>query len=356
MGKVDFYPLSTEGYAITRIGATVEMTNKISRDSFTFADFPRANELSTDYPEIAIIGIPHNTPQIENYYGLGNKSRVQKQMVASGATSISAPAAIRKQSMRYIGDLNNYDFDFRGDVFAGRRIKIVDWGDVEMLPGHDKKNRERATEEVKLLLDHDVLPIVLGGDHGTTTPVLRAFEKLGPICVVQVDAHLDWRDEVFGEREGLSSPMRRASEMPWVNSMIQIGLRGSGSARQEEVDAAIKYGSILINALEVHTFGIDEVISKIPEADRYYITLDADGLDPSVAPGVFGPPAPGGITYYQVLKLMRGIADKGKIVGFDFVEVVPTLDVQNITSLVGARIILNLIGVLAHSGQIGYTK
>jgi agmatinase len=99
--------------------------------------------------------------------------------------------------------------------------------------------------------------------------------------------------------------------------------------------------------------GIDEIIARIPEADRYYFTLDADGLDPSIAPGVFGPLAPGGITYYQVLRLMFGIANKGKIVGFDFVEVFPTLDIKDITSLVGARIILNLIGVLAHSGQIG---
>ena len=92
---------------------------------------------------------------------------------------------------------------------------------------------------------------------------------------------------------------------------------------------------------------------RIPPADRYYITLDADGLDPSISPGVLGPPAPGGVTYYEVFNLMRGIARKGRVVGFDYVEIVPALDIAHMTSVTAVRIILNLIGILAHEGQIG---
>ncbi|MCJ7642188.1 MAG: arginase family protein, partial [Desulfobacterales bacterium] len=106
-------------------------------------------------------------------------------------------------------------------------------------------------------------------------------------------------------------------------------------------------------AEELHRAGVDAILDKIPQADRYYITLDADVLDPSMSPGILGSPAPGGLTYYEMFNLMRRIARKGKVVGFDYVEVVPALDIGNMTSITAARLILNLIGVLAHQGQIG---
>src|SRR5438128_1730038 len=111
--------------------------------------------------------------------------------------------------------------------------------------------------------------------------------------------------------------------MPWVSGMAQIGLRGYGSARQEEFEAARKYGSILVGAEELHRVGIEAVLERIPPSPRYYITIDADGLDPTIAPGV-NSPAPGGVTYWEVTNLIRGIAARGRIVGFDLVEVVPS--------------------------------
>jgi len=176
------------------------------------------------------------------------------------------------------------------------------------------------------------LPVVLGGEHSIPIPVLRGHEGHGPVFVVHVDAHLDWRDDIEGIREGLSSPLRRASEMPWVKGMAQIGLRGFGSARKAEVDAARAYGSLLAGAEELHRVGMEEVLKRIPDGERYYVTIDADGLDPPIAPGVAGP-APGGVTYYEVTNLIKGLARKGQIVGYDFVEVVPCLDVANMTSL-----------------------
>ncbi len=111
---------------------------------------------------------------------------------------------------------------------------------------------------------------------------------------------------------------------------------------------------MLIGATELHRDGIDAALRKIPQADRYYITFDADGLDPSIAPGV-GYPSFGGLTYYQAFDLLRGVAAKGKIAGFSFVEVVPALDVRNLTSMLAARLTLNLLGAMAHEGQIGRT-
>jgi len=146
--------------------------------------------------------------------------------------------------------------------------------------------------------------------------------------------------------------MRRASEMPWVKAMTQIGIRGVGSARKREFDDARSYGSVLIGAEELHRVGVEDVLRRIPASDRYYITLDADGLDPSIAPGVWAP-AFGGVTYYEATNLLRGIAAKGRVVGFDVVEVVPAADSHSMTSRLAVQLILNLIGALAHTGQIG---
>ncbi|MEZ4573138.1 MAG: arginase family protein [Thermomicrobiales bacterium] len=140
--------------------------------------------------------------------------------------------------------------------------------------------------------------------------------------------------------------------MSWVSGMAQIGLRAVGSARQAEFDAAVDYGSLLVTARELHRDGVDAVLERIPDGAQYYITFDADALGSVDRPGV-GAPGFGGVSYYQATDLLRGIARKGRVVGFDFVEVVPSLDTNDMTSLLAARLTLNMIGALAHSGQIG---
>ena len=303
----------------------------------SFIDAPRRDSLDELDADVAIIGVPYGVP-----YGMeGAKQR-----------SAEATRTIREQSMRFSWSLSHYDYDFGGEIFAGRDVRLADCGDVRMEPGRYQENFEATTEAIKKILDQGAVPIILGGDHAIPIPVMHAYQEHGPIFVVQFDEHYDWREEVGGVRQGLSSPMRRASEMSWVSGMAQLGLRAVGSARQQEVDDAAAYGSILVGAEDIHQHGVEETLERIPNADHYYITFDADVLDPTLAPGV-GTPGFGGMTYYEATNLLRGIAAKGKIVGFDFVEVVPSLDVRDMTSLVAARLTLNLIGALAHAGQIG---
>jgi agmatinase len=273
-------------------------------------------------------------------------------MEGSRQYSSTAPAAIREQSLRFVDFLAHYDFDFRGPILAGRDVTIVDCGDVAMEPGRYPENSRRTTEAIRTILDRGAVPIVLGGDHAVPIPVFRAYEGHGDIHIVQIDAHIDWRHERHGTTEGLSSPMRRASEMAWVRGMTQIGIRGAGSARRSEFEDAWSYGSQIIGAEELHETGVASVLARIPDGERYYVTFDADGLDPSIAPGVLTR-AFGGVTYFEASNILRGLARKGTIAGFDFVEVVPSLDVSNLTSQLVARLTLNLIGAMAHSGQIG---
>jgi agmatinase len=303
----------------------------------SFIDAPRCTDLATLDADVAVIGVPYGVPY---------------DMEGSTSPSSAAPAAIREQSLRLARFLSHYDVDFGGELLAGRDVKIVDCGDVAMLPGQYEANNRATTAAIRAILDRGAVPIVLGGDHAIPIPVVRAYEGRDPMVIVQLDAHLDFRDERNGVRDGLSSPMRRASELPWVSGMAQIGLRGVGSGRRLEFDLARACGSVIIGAEELHRDGVDAALARLPAAARYYVTFDADGLDPAIAPGV-GAPAFGGLDYYEATNLLRGVAAKGTVVGFDFVEVVPNRDVQNLTSLLAARLTLNLIGAIAHTGQIG---
>ena len=303
----------------------------------SFLDAPRVAHLDELDADVAIIGVPYGVP-----YGV------------EGATQRSSDATrtVRAQSARFARYLTHYDVDFEGDIFAGREVRVVDCGDVAMEPGAYEANFQATTAVLEQILARGAAPVVLGGDHSIPIPVMHAYGQHGPIFIVQLDEHLDWRDEVGGVTQGLSSPMRRASEMSWVSGMAQIGLRAVGSARQGEVDDARAYGSVLVTARELHRDGVEAVLARIPDGQRYYITFDADVLDPSIAPGV-GTPGFGGLSYYEATDLLRGIAAKGEVVGYDFVEVVPALDVNDMTSHLAARLTLNFIGALAHTGQIG---
>ena len=300
----------------------------------TFAGIPAYDQTMSPDADMAVIGVPYLSPYA----------------AVKPYDSQHAVSTIRQASLTY-QKLEHYDFDFGGCLLGDPPVRCVDYGNIVKEHGSFQAYSQTIANSVMRLLKQGVVPIIIGGDHGTTIPVLRACEGFEDLCVVQIDAHLDWLDERDGIKDGFSSPMRRATEMTWVSSVVQIGLRGQGSARQKEIDDAAACGkSLLIKAETLHEQGMGSVLNRIPHARYYYLTVDADGLDPSIAPGV-AYPTPGGVTYYQLLNLMRGLAGKGKLVGMDFVEVVPEYDVANLTSLFAARQILNFMGVAAHSGQ-----
>jgi agmatinase len=299
---------------------------KHGHTSFLYS--PIETDLDRLDADIAFLGIPHGDP-----YSMEDVNNDQSR----------APTAIRQASDRVVRSLERYDFDVGGPLYAGKPIKAVDCGDV---PGnmHDfAEHARRAELAVRKILSAGALPIIFGGDHAIPIPVLRAFEDHGPITLVQIDAHIDWRDDFNAVRQGLSSPIRRASEMAHVNQIFQIGIRAQGSARPEEVEAAMAYGANIITAYELHDLGMDAILARIPAGGRYYLTIDADGMDPSVMPAVAGP-APGGVTFPQARKLIHGLVQKGRVVGLDIVEITPSIDVNRISAITAGRLVVNLIG------------
>ncbi len=218
-------------------------------------------------------------------------------------------------------------------------LRIVDCGDVPGSPDDPAGNRQRAEAAVRAVLAAGALPILLGGDDSTPIPVLAAFSARGPLTVLQVDAHLDFRDEVHGERLGYSSPMRRASEMPHVARIVQVGLRGAGSARSSDVADARAAGNLLVTASQLRDRGVPWLLDQLPVDQALFVSLDLDGLDPSVAPGVSAA-APGGLSYREAFDLVAGAARTGRLAGMILTELLPERDLNELSALVAARLVI----------------
>jgi len=300
----------------------------------TFMNFPFVEDLDTLKADITIIGMPYGSP-----YSIDEMTNDQT----------NGPTAMRRASRNISVDLDRYDFDIGGTLFDGQDIKVVDVGDVPGEAADIGGHYHRSEAAIRKILAAGAMPIILGGDHGIPIPVLRALDGEGPITVIQIDAHLDWLDERNGVKDGYSSNMRRASEMAHVDRIFQLGIRGQGSARFEEVEAAHAYGVDIVTAAQWEKEGTDAILARIPDGGRYYLTLDADGLDPAVMPAVAAP-SPGGISYRQTIDLIKGLIGKGRLVGMDMVEITPSRDINEISSITAGNIILNAIGAAVRAG------
>jgi agmatinase len=300
----------------------------------TLLDLP-ATDVSSLRPgdaDVVVLGVPHGVP----YPTPG---------LTAGCAD--APAAIRARSQRLAGFIEHHDFDLDGPMIpAGARLRVVDAGDVSGIAEDGAGNVRRAEAAVRSVLAAGAVPILLGGDDSIPVPALRAFDAAAPLTVVQVDAHLDFRDEVAGVREGYSSPMRRAAEMAHVQRIVQVGLRGVGSARAADVADARAAGNLLVTARELGERGVVWLLEQVPRDASVFLAFDLDGLDPSIAPAVSGA-SPGGLGYWQAADLIQGLARDRRLAGAAFTELVPALDVDGRSALVVVRLLMQLLGSMA---------
>ena len=300
----------------------------------TFLYSEPASDLDHLKADIAFLGIP-----------FGDAYTFQE--IVNDQTNM--PAAMRQASNRIVRSLERYDSTSAGPLYDGRPIRTVDCGDVSAEPSDSRRITAAPKRRCARFLPQARCRSSSAATTAFPIPVLRALDREGPITLVQIDQHIDWRDHVNGVREGYSSPIRRASEMAHVGEIFQIGLRATGSARLEEVEAARAYGAHLITAYELHDVGMEAILARIPDGGRYYLTVDLDGMDPSIAPAVAGP-CPGGVTFVQARKLIHGLVRKGRVLGMDVVEITPRDDVNRITCITAGRLIVNLIGAAVRAG------
>jgi agmatinase len=304
-----------------------------SRDTSTFLGLRACSDLAALDARIAVIGAGCATPY-----------------ASVGAYCADAPTAIRAAMAPYSANRTHYDFDLGGPLLASS-LSCADCGDLPFDEADAAGNRARIRAAVATILDRGATPIVLGGDDSVPIPVFQAFEGRGRFTVLQIDAHIDFRDEVGGERWGLSSTMRRASEMGWIERIIQVGQRSVGSARPADYEAALAAGVKFVSARSLHRNGVAQVLELVPEGANVLVTFDCDALDPAIMPAVIGP-APGGLTYWQAIELLEGVAKRGQIAAFDLVEFFPSRDIAGLGALTAGRIVANVIGILARAASI----
>jgi agmatinase len=259
------------------------------------------------------------------------------------------PRAIREASTLFaFGHAGAYDPEDDETYLDPAKVRIVDIGDADIVHTDTEQSHANIEFGVRKILAAGALPVVLGGDHSINIPCVRAFDDQPPVHVVQIDAHLDFVDERHGVRHGHGNPMRRAAECAHVTGLTQIGIRNVSSTARSGYDDARRMGSDIQSVRQVRQMGVAAMLDRIPMNARYYLTIDIDAFDPSIAPGT-GTPSHGGFGYYEVLELVAGLARRGQVVGIDLVEVAPAYDPAGITAILAAQLLLNTLGRVMHA-------
>jgi len=295
----------------------------------SFCKFPIHTDLETLSADVAILGIPWDE-------GVGYRPGAR-----------FGPRSLREYSTRFA-------FHERGVKKKGywnienrkrylEKIGVVDCGDQDVLYLDVERTFSAVTDSLTKILSAKAFPVILGGDHSITFPVVRAFQKMKPLHVIHLDAHLDYNDSIEGVRLANGSPIKRISELDFVGEMVQIGMRGI-RAREDAFKDSMSRGNKIITMFDFRRRGIAEVLREIPKGNLY-VTIDIDVLDPSVAPGTSSPEFDG-MTYHEMRVLLKGIASRGKVVGFDLTEVNPFLDAVGLTQSAAVTIILEFLAAI----------
>lgn len=238
-----------------------------------------------------------------------------------------APAHIRAA---LFSDMSNLATE-RGQELVSD-IPIEDEGDLPL--DESAADDARIEEAVRRACSDGAVPVLLGGDHAVTYPVLRGIAAVhGPVNILHIDAHPDLYDELGGNRRSHASPFARIMEEGLAHRLVQIGIRTLNAHQREQAD---RFG---VEIVPMRDFSADAV--PIPPAPLY-ISIDLDGLDPAFAPGV-SHHEPGGLSVRQVLDVLARV--EGGLVGADVVELNPDRDINGMTAAVAAKLVKELCGL-----------
>ncbi|MGQ0635308.1 MAG: agmatinase [Planctomycetaceae bacterium] len=291
----------------------------------TFGRRPHTRELTA--ADVAILGVPYD-----------------------GATSYRSgarfgPRAIREQSLLLWGYNNALG------VAPFEALRVIDYGDVDVVPVDILATHRAIERDARTVVAAGTNLVTLGGDHSIALPLLRAVAaEHGQIALVHFDAHPDTWNAEFGDApHSHGTPFRRAAEERLIETAawVQVGIRGPTAGPQDYRDARA-LGSRLITLDELRVSGVAAVVEEIRDRvgeQKLYVTFDIDAVDPAFAPGT-GTPEVGGLTSYEALQLVRGLAGLN-VIGGDLVEVAPSFDHGGITAILAANLVFELLSVMA---------
>jgi agmatinase len=256
------------------------------------------------------------------------------------------PRDLRESSQEYNHDLTEGFYYIDGDRTVLKGKRWADVGDVLIYPTVAAQTDDKITAAVSKILEKKAFPIILGGDHSISFPVLRAIDKVYEgVTLIHFDAHLDtWN----GEAGNLDHAtwVNRAAKLPHITKIVQIGMRGLAND-PEAVGNAKKIHSSIVTSEQIHAKGVEWALQQIPRSQKIYISLDVDVMDPTLAPGT-GTLEPDGLSFRELDELMKGTAAKGKLVGFDVVEVNPYRDASGRTAQTAIRLMIDMLGAAFH--------
>ncbi len=296
----------------------------------TFARLPHITDL--DEVDVAIVGAPFDT---------GVTYRVGARFGPAAVRDMSVMTRTYNPSL----DINVYD-----------HLSVVDYGDLPVVPGYIEDSYHRITEGLSDVMEADVIPITIGGDHSIALAELRAVAAHhGPVGFIQFDSHADTWDEYFGRKYNHGTPFRRAVEEGLIDTSraIQVGMRGSLYG-PEDLDQSRELGFEVWTTDDVRREGLEATIAAIRQrvgSGPVYLTFDIDFIDPSFAPGT-GTPEVGGFTSREAQELLRALPGIN-LVALDLVEVLPAYDPSGMTALIAANVIFEFLSVLAVNRRDG---
>ncbi|CAN7636413.1 agmatinase [Brucella pseudogrignonensis] len=293
----------------------------------TFLNAPYM-QIGEDNPEfgdlqVAIVGVPMDL-------GVTNRSG-----------SRFGPRALR--SIERIGPYNHVL-----NCAPVHDLRVADIGDISFRSRYRLElSHEDIEKRISQIVEANVIPLCVGGDHSITHPILKAVGKNRPVGMIHIDAHCDTGGAYDLTKFHHGGPFRNAvlDGVLDPSRTVQIGIRGASEYLWE---FSYESGMTVVHAEEVSRLGIPAIIEKarsIIGDGPTYLSFDIDSLDPSFAPGT-GTPEIGGLTTREVLELIRGLEGMN-IVGGDVVEVAPQYDATTNTAQAGAQMLFEILSLVA---------
>lgn len=302
----------------------------VQRNSPRFFHCPHVSDVTAGTPDVTFLGVPFdygNTAEPGARYG---------------------PKAIREASaadFHYTLDFNTqqpsgwYDNNWERHILQG--VTMADAGDIFFFPGEGPQRIfQKITQTTREILKRGSLPVVIGGDHSVTYPVLAAYDACDtPVDIIHIDAHSDFATYYPEMENHHGNVMSRVMTLPHVGRFYQIGIRGLTAQRQGQSHERV---AMKVSPQGLRRQGVEAVLAQIPAQGKYYVSFDIDALDPMIAPAT-STPMPGGLEFEQTKELLWAIGQHRDCVGFDLVEINPKRDANNLTSSLAIELMLSFL-------------
>jgi agmatinase len=295
---------------------------------------------------------------LEDMRLLGGQDVVFVGAPLDAGTTVRPGTRFGPDALRRISALG-YGYNPERGIDLKESLTMVDAGDIQVIPANIEKSFDQIALALSYITERSVFPVVFGGDHSIGYPDIRGTAPYidGNIGIIHFDRHSDLSEKTYDERMH-GSPFFHATNIPNApaTNLVQIGIGGWTGSKAGMGNARERKATI-ITIEDIERFGIERIMEYALEiawkgARAVWLSFDIDSVDPAFAPGT-GTPEPGGLLPREVFRMVRLAAREG-LQGMELVEVSPPYDVADITSLLGGRVIMEVLATLFEAGKLGH--